>query len=134
MEHKDKKLNQLVDRLMDNDALESPSIDFTSRVMQKLNAETENKAFVYRPLISKPVWFLLTTAFIILVAYIYFNEPSSNSGWFNTLNLRPFKETTFGSLNLKFTKTGMYAMLLLAIMIGIQIPLLKNYYNKRLEF
>ena len=134
MEHKDETLGALVDKLMDNDALESPALDFTAKVMELIEAETVSKAIVYKPLISKPVWTLLGAALIALVAYIYMYGANSSSGWLDTLDFSLLPKNPLAGIDLGFSKSAMYAVVLFAVMMGIQIPVLKHYFNKRMGF
>ena len=58
-ENVDKHIEKLVDKAMKDSVLETPSFDFTSKVMQHVTATSKSKATVYEPLISKKVWFVV---------------------------------------------------------------------------
>lgn len=128
MKQDEKKIENLIDQLMTNDSLEQPSIDFTKIVMSKVEAVSNSTATVYKPLISKSVWFIILGSYVALVAYIYLKEPITNNGWFKRF------EWSGVTPNLNFSSAVIYAFVLLAMMVGVQVPLLKHYFNKRMAF
>lgn len=132
MEKDEKRIEAVIDRLMANQTLEQPSLDFTDNVMFKV--EAISAATVYKPLIPKYIWFIIFGSFVALVGYIYFNDPLISNGWtdrfnFTNSSINPLQNVSFG-----FSKTLMYAMVFLAITVSIQIPLLKHYFSKRMVF
>lgn len=133
MERDEKKIEELIGKLMSADTLEKPSIDFTDKVMSKVEAVSNSTITKYKPLISKPIWFIIAGGFIALVAYIYLKEPATNSSWLDRIDLsnvsNPLEQISFN-----FSTSLMYAVVFLAIMFSIQVPLLKHYFNKRMTF
>jgi len=131
MERDEKKIEAFIDKLLSNEVLEQPSFDFTDKVMSKV--ESIPSVTVYKPLITKSVWTFLILGFVVLVGYVILKEPSGNNSWIDRLNLssvsNPLENIAFN-----FSKTLTYAMVLLTIMLGIQIPLLKHYFNKRMAY
>ena len=134
MEGDEKKIETFIDKIMSADSLEQPSLDFTDKVMTKVEAISSSTATVYKPLISKPVWYIIIGSFVALVGYIYLKEPVINNGWFNRFELSNFSINLLENVSFDFSKTLMYAVVLLAIMVSIQVPLLKHYFNKRMAF
>lgn len=134
MEAEDKKIEDLINKLMADDSLEQAPINFTDKVMSKVEAISKSKTIVYKPLISKPVWFIIIGSFIALVGYIILNKPSSNNTWLNRFDLSNVSLNVFENISVNFSSTLMYAVVLLAIMVSIQVPLLKHYFNKRMSF
>ena len=89
---------------------------------------------VYKPLISKSIWILIALGFITLIGYLIFGTTSQESEALFTINFdvlfnNRFTETLSA---MKFSDTLMYAVVSLGIMLFIQIPLLKNYFDNRL--
>ncbi|WMI69769.1 hypothetical protein [Mangrovimonas sp. YM274] len=129
----DKELEQLVEKFMGNVPTESPSFGFTSKVMQEINQLSVSKRIAYKPLIPKAVWWLLSAGLCALVFYIV-NAPSQSTEWASSL---PFEHIKIPKLNvlsgIKFSQSTMYGMAMLAIMVLVQIPLLKHYFNNRLK-
>ena len=134
MERDEKKIEAFIDKLMSADSLEQPSLDFTDKVMSKVEAISSSTATVYKPLISKSIWYIIIGSFVALVGYIYLKEPVINNGWFNRFDLSNFSINPLENVSFNFSKTLIYAVVLLAVMVSIQIPLLKHYFNKRMAF
>jgi len=134
MERDEKKIEAFIDKLMSADSLEQPSLDFTDKVMSKVEAISSSTATVYKPLISKSIWYIIIGSFVALVGYIYLKEPVINNGWFNRFDLSNFSINPLKNVSFNFSKTLIYAVVLLAVMVSIQIPLLKHYFNKRMAF
>ena len=133
MENDNKKIVALIDNLMSADSLEQPSQNFTDNVMSKIDSISNASATVYKPLISKPVWFLILGSFVALVCYIYFKEPAVDSGWFDRFDLSNVSINPLENVSFHFSKTLIYAVVFLAIMVSIQVPVLKHYFNKRMS-
>ena len=134
MGNDEKKIEVFIDQLMSEDVLEKPSLDFTNNVMFKVEALANSKATVYKPLISKPVWFVILGSFLALVGNIYLKEPVTNSEWINRFDISIVANNLFGNFSVNFSSTLMYAFVFLALMVSIQVPLLKHYFNKRMTF
>jgi hypothetical protein len=134
MEKGEKKIEAFIDKLMSADRLEQPSLDFTDKVMLKVEAISNSTATVYKPLISKSIWYIIIGCFVALIGYIYLKEPVINNGWFNRFDLSNVSLNPLENVSFNFSKTLMYAVVLLAIMVSIQVPLLKHYFNKRMAF
>ncbi|MDO1499963.1 hypothetical protein Q2T40_07450 [Winogradskyella maritima] len=129
-----KKLDDFVDRLMKNDGLEKPSDAFMDNLMAKIEAQPAKSATVYKPLISKPVWALVFTAVLGIVAYTILNDSSGDSQILNALDVSQYSFNPFKNFNLEFSQTIMYSAVLFALMVGVQVGVLKNYFNNRLNF
>lgn len=132
MEHETKKLEQLIKNLMSNDTIEQPSIGFTDKVMNIVTTTVPkpSEVIIYKPLISKTVWFTIFISFAVLVVFIYYNQSGMTGGWLDSYKgnvINPFHGIEFS-----YSKSVMYAFLTFALMVGIQIPLLRHYFNKRM--
>jgi len=134
MEKDDRRIEDLVNKLMKADSLEKAPIDFTDTVMSKIEALSESKAIVYKPLISKYVWWLIASSFVALVGYILFKQPNNTISLSERYNLPEVSLNPLEGLSFDFSSTLMYATVLFAIMVSIQIPLLKQYFNNRLSY
>ena len=134
MESDEKKIEAFIEKLMSVDTLEQPSVDFTDMVMTKVEAVANSQATVYKPLIPKAVWFLIIGGFITLVGYLTTNESEVNSSWLNRFDWSKVSLNLFENVSSNLSSTLMYAVVLLAIMISIQVPLLKYYFSKRITF
>lgn len=128
----DKHIEKLIDHLMKDAALEAPSFDFTAKVMSQVTVAKTSNVTTYQPLISKKVFIAIFGSLTILIAYVLLNsDPATNSRLINLnynllANYNPVK-------TLGFSNITTYTVVLTAIMLCIQIPLLKNYYDSKFE-
>ena len=130
-ENADKGLDSLSRKVIGKSAIESPSFDFTKRVMSQINALSSSSVTTYVPLISKKVWALIATVFAGIVWLTRSGASKEKSSWVSNLDLDYEFVSPFATLEL--SQTVVYAVLLFAIMFCIQIPLLKHYFNKRFD-
>lgn len=130
MKESDKNIENLIDKMMAENTLESPSIDFTSKIMSQVLAVEKRKIKAYKPLISKSTWIFIGLNLIALTIYsIFTNNDVSN---FEIVKLYTDKASTLFS-GIYFSKNILYAILVVPFMFLIQIGLLKNYFDKKYE-
>ncbi|TBV27549.1 hypothetical protein DMZ43_00375 [Meridianimaribacter sp. CL38] len=135
-ENENKYVEAFTDKVLKDTKLESPSFDFTDAVMSQVEAIQYSKATRYKPLISKPVWVVISIGFLSFVAYLLFQKNTkSSSEWFTNIDFSLIFDNALAKLfsNLQFSNIFVYAMLLFAIMLCVQISWLKNYFDKRLS-
>ncbi|GGG53926.1 hypothetical protein [Bizionia arctica] len=132
-ENVDKYIEKLVDKAMKDSVLESPSFDFTSLVMQQVTAKS--KVTVYEPLISKKVWFAVFASVIALILFVLLSADTQQNSWFITKDFNLISKLKFSNpfSGFKLGTTTMYGIMLLSMMVCIQIPMLKSYFDKRLN-
>lgn len=128
-ENVDKHLEHLADKVMKQSTLETPSFDFTSKVMSSIELANHSINTTYTPLISKPVWALIVAGFIGFVASIFVMNKPETSNWFD------FDNNQFSNIlsGIQPSQIATYGIVLLGFMMLVQITFLKNYFNKRLE-
>lgn len=131
----EKQMEALVSKMMKEVKLEKTSSDFTSQVMAQVLDIKLSKATVYKPLISKWVWYTILATITVLVIYLSFNNVQASSTWFDAYNFELLPKFSFLKLftSLHFSKTTIYASVLLTLMLFIQIPIIKHIMNRRLE-
>ncbi|PIF32218.1 hypothetical protein CLU81_2736 [Flavobacterium sp. 9] len=130
MKESDKNIENLIDKMMSENTLESPSIDFTSKIMSQVLVAEKSKIKAYKPLISKTTWIFIGISLIALTAYsIYSNNGISNFGIDKTYSDKA--SALFSGIH--FSKNIMYALLIVPFMILIQIGVLKNYFDKKYQ-
>lgn len=134
MEQDDKRIEDLVNKLMTADSLEQAPLDFKDKVMAKVDALSNSTATVYKPLIPKYILWLIGTGFIAIIGYLIFKQPTGNSTLSERLNLPEISFNPLEGLSFEFSNTLMYAMVLFAVMLSVQIPILKQYFNNRLSY
>lgn len=132
MNESDKNIENLIDKMMAESTLESPSIDFTSKIMDQVLAAEKSKIKAYQPLISKTTWIFMAAGLTVLIAYSLYSNNGTSDLETPQLYLHLDKATTLFS-GIHFSKNILYALLIVPIMILIQIGVLKNYFDKRYE-
>jgi hypothetical protein len=129
-ENEHKNIEQFVDKVMKETPLESPSPDFTPRVMANVLEVNKRNATVYKPLISKRGWLSIIAA----IAYFIINGTQSavQPGSFDLSGKSFFKSFTDSHL-FQFSTITAEVIIFSTILIFIQITLLKSHLNKRFE-
>lgn len=133
MKESDKNIEQLIDKMMAEDKLQSPSFDFTSKIMAEVHVIEEKKLKAYKPLISKPIWISIGIASALLVIYVsLFSVSESNIEIEQVGKLYSDRMSTAFS-GIHFSKNILYAILILPVMILVQVGILKNYFDKKYQ-
>lgn len=134
-ENVDKHLEKLTRKVMSTSTLESPSFEFKSNVMAKIEATRVSSATRYTPLISTRVWIFIGIALVAILLYIVFGDVTVTAGWLSQIGIERFFNYEFSSpiSNLNVPTTLLYAVVFFGVMLTIQIPLLKRYFNQRLH-
>ncbi|MDP2688378.1 MAG: hypothetical protein Q8O62_14255 [Aequorivita sp.] len=130
-ENETKQIEHLVAKAMQKSTLETPSFQFTDRVMEALQAQ-QSAVTRYRPLFPKYIWVAIAAIVAGFTAYIWFLvQPSPLN--FPTLSFDFIKNNSLAQEVAAFTpsKITVYAVLLLALMLCVQVPMLKSYFDKR---
>ncbi|MDN3724807.1 hypothetical protein QRD02_10465 [Aequorivita sp. SDUM287046] len=131
-EHETKELEQLIAKAMQKSTLEKPSLQFTDNVMAALIASHRTSAIVYRPLIPKYIWVAIGVGIFGITAYLWFLlQPAPLN--LPALSLDFMENNPISKEVSAFTvsKITVYAFLLLALMLCVQIPMLKRYFDKQ---
>lgn len=126
-----KQIEHLVAKAMQKASMEIPSVQFTNRVMEALHAQ-QSAVTSYRPLFPKFIWVAIAALIVGITGYIWFlAEPGS-------LDLPSFsfafmKNNVISKEVAAITipKITSYAVMLLAVMLCVQIPMLKRYFDGR---
>ena len=134
-ENADKHLDDLSRKVIGKSAVESPSFEFTQTIMSEIKALGTSRETTYVPLISKPIWLLIGIGIVAVICYIIFGSSNTETTWFGSLKLDryvDFKITdAFSSFDV--SPTMLYIALLFAVMLAIQIPILKHQLDKRFK-
>ena len=133
-ENVDKYLEDLTEKVIKDRSIESPSFNFTDKVMSQVNTVNESKTLVYKPLISKTTWVLIAIGFLAIMLYLLlFETQTEPSGWLHKINFGVLSSKEISFPSFKVSKTLMYAVVLFGVMFSIQIPFLKHHFDKRLK-
>ena len=136
-ENANKYLDQITEKLFTEQPLESPSSDFSSKVMVRVEGLQNETVTVYKPLISKAGWFIIITGFLAVVVFVYLSgNGTETSGWFNTLNVNILFQNKASHIWAQWhiPDTLLYPTLFLSLLVWIQVLFVKNYCKKRMQF
>ena len=130
--NKDKDLEKFVDNLMKQASLESPSPEFTTKLMSTVLSSEMDKATVYKPLISKSAWFIILGGFVALITSFLYSADSKADSFFKSTALVEKTDILLKNLAVvKLSSISLYAVVLLIVMLFIQIVFLKNYFSSK---
>lgn len=135
-ENADKYLDELSQKLMNKSSVEQPSLDFTQKVMSQIEDVKISSVTTYVPLISKRIWFVIVILLVAISSYLaFFGTFNNDNTWISQLRFDRLSEYSIPNpmANVEFSQTLFYAFLLFAIMMCVQIPILKHYFDKRFE-
>ncbi len=134
-EIEDKNTKQFVDKIMKETSLESPSRDFTSKVMANVLAIGKSNVTEYKPLISKTGWILIFGGIIGTVVYFLTNNIPQSEGqpWSSAFSGKSLIKALTDLHLFQFSGITINIIVLSTLLMFIQITLLKNHLNKRLE-
>jgi hypothetical protein len=123
-------LEKLVDKMMRETALESPSFDFTSKIMSKVALKKVSQATQYKPLISKTTFVILFGVLVVFYVLLLRYGNWESSSWLDAMRHRSFYPNNFWS-GFSISKITVYSIVISMIMFCIQIPFLKNHFNRK---
>ncbi|MDO9613686.1 MAG: hypothetical protein Q7J86_04085 [Bacteroidota bacterium] len=111
------KLDKQFEQLMKGISIDSPSQDFSLKVMERLQAEAvvQQHSLVkdYQPVISKRTWIILIAAFVFLMVYITVSSPATTQvkepGFWSAISGSLQKINTSGASSLWQSATGLFA-------------------------
>lgn len=131
-----KHIDSLVEKVVKESSLESPSLDFTSNIMSQIEAVLQNEITVYEPLISKRVWLAISILVIGSLSYGILGNGLESLGWFDNIDYSIISNNKVTEVisGITFSKTLMYAVGLCGLLFFIQIPMMKHYFDKQLEY
>lgn len=130
---KDKNLEKLIDQLMEEVSLESPSVDFTVKVLEEVEQVATSK-IKYKSLIPKKVMvFVLAGLALLLWFTVSWNGNLGEDGSLlaSYLNDAGVWATELLS-RFSFSRTFGYSIAAIGAMVCFQSLLLKRYFANRL--
>ena len=132
MDKEDHKTDIFIKKIVKEAGLEGPSLDFTTKVLAKVNAKNQiSTVTTYRPLISRS--YLLALAVVlasIFVSFLMFGSTTTELEWIEIKvmeYLGPLSNT-FSSVTI--APTYLYAALGLLFFLYVQIYFLKRYADR----
>lgn len=131
-EQQKKELETFVDKVMGETSLESPSPDFTEKLMTKIEAQSQQQVFVAQPLLPRKLLTFLFLGFVGGFIYLLMTYGlDSNQGWFKNIEWNlDFSNTWRWMEGYTASKVTLYAVLLFGVLFFVQIPWLKRYLDQ----
>ncbi|WJS95873.1 hypothetical protein NYQ10_05310 [Flavobacterium johnsoniae] len=130
MKEEDKNIENLIEKMMADDTLQSPSADFTSNLMSQILVAEKAKIKPYKPLISITTWIFIGVALALLIAYNVFFAGTQNNLEMGKSYTDKISTVVSG---IHISKTLLYAILIVPFMVLIQVGVLKNYFDKKYQ-
>jgi len=121
MEKPSKDVQKLTQNWVNEVGVEQPSPSFVNDVMKRIELNTA-KSGVYKPLVSKKAWVLVTTVVIggIILLFLY---PTGEPSYVQAKLLEEVSKVKNPFRGVEISKTLMYAVGCLALFL-IQVPFL----------
>jgi hypothetical protein len=133
----DKKLDVFLKQILQETALEQPSVHFTEGVLDKIEQQqVEVQHVLYQPIISKKIWVLIVMI-IGLTLYLSINGINSEIFALQYSFLNKGSELKLHSLLPNFTSSNIviYATMAVGFFVLIQVYWLKkNWSDKQVVF
>lgn len=129
----DKNIEDFTKYIMNEAEVETPSADFLNNVMDSVKLESElSSSKVYKPLISKSAWVIITLVFVALSLFILTGN-SQTSTLLSKLDLSFFDKLPSFNLfeRIHFSTTFTFTFILFSILVVFQLYVIKNYFNKQ---
>lgn len=129
----DKKLDEFTGKLLRDFSLETPSFDFTTKVMSRVEGLPSSTATIYKPLISKKSWSVLAVFIVGIFSYLFFGDVQMENSWasYKILDLLPEMDSVTLP-DYQISNVFLYGVVGFTFFMGVQIFMLKNHFNKRL--
>ena len=103
--------------------------------MSQIKALEMDSVTMYKPLISKTGWTVISIILLGVILYAIFGSNPEGSGWLSTVDLSVlsnFKLTNLLS-GVTIPKTVTYGVVLFGLMLSVQVLFLKRHFNKQFE-
>lgn len=129
----DKKLDEFTEKLLKDFSLETPSFDFTTQVMSKVEALVDSQVTEYKPLISNRIWVVLAMLVLGAFSFLILGDVQMESTLLSAI--QSDIKSNLQVLNLpdfEISNVFLYAVIGFTFFISLQILLLKNHFDKRL--
>jgi hypothetical protein len=131
-ENKNNQLENFTDHIMKGTALESPSADFTSKVMFHALAAPKSNVTIYKPLISKSVFAGIFGCFVAAFICLPDNATPQANRWLSDIySILMGNQTHLFAF--EFSEIATYAVVFATLVLFVQIFLLKQHFERQIE-
>jgi len=128
--NEDKHIEKLIDKMMKDQTLETPSFDFTSKVMNQVLESKKDSVFTYKPLLSKQTSFIILSIVIGIVIYAVFSNASISEKWTLPIDFSDIYKNKCSQM-LNFSTITTYSTVVGTIMLLLQVYYLRNHFANR---
>ena len=130
-----KEIDAFAKKYVNEIPAESPSIDFTSNLMDKINEfQAVKEKITYKPLISKKGWFCILAT---VITAVLISVKSSKDELFTLpeMNFSFIEKINFSGLfeNIQVSNSTLYLAITFSALVFIQIFYLKGVFEKRIN-
>lgn len=132
--NKEKKLDDIIRKSVKEIGLESPSADFTKTLLSKIDASTQKEtATVYKPLISKAGWGVLSVILIAISGLAVYGNMDTNLAWLEKMNIGalPKLQLMDALPDLAVSNIFFYGLLIFGLFALIQLVLFKQRLDRQ---
>lgn len=134
-EASERELEKLAGKIFRDDTLNVPSLDFTSKVMSRIEVARHHSITAYVPLISRKVWGILGLGLLGTFLFSFLTEDQNKVGiWYNNFELPQFQLPNILDRlpAIPISDTLVYGILAFTLFLYVQIFILKKYMDGRL--
>lgn len=129
----DKNIEEITKYIIKEAKVETPSADFLNKVMDSVRLESElSLSRMYKPLISKSAWVLISIVFVALSIFILTGAPQTPT-IFSKIDVSFLDKLP--SINvferIHFSNTFTFSFILFSVLVLFQLVAIKNYFNKQ---
>jgi len=129
MKENDKDIEQLIGKVMKEHVLQEPSFDFTSKVMARVTVQP--KAVRYEPLISRAGWATIFGSIFATCIYMFSGTAPQPTQYDLDVSFLYNNKVSEALAGTHFSEAAMYAAMVVAFLVLIQIPLLKKHFGRK---
>ncbi|WP_353778158.1 hypothetical protein [Winogradskyella sp. 3972H.M.0a.05] len=129
----DKHYDDLAKKIITSVDLDKTSPSFTDNLMSKIEALPLKSSLTYKPLISKPMLYLIGIGFVAFIIFMVQSSETTSLGWLDGFDMSFLSEFSMGDMfeEITISKTAMYSVVLFGAMLWVQIGLLKRRHDSQ---
>ncbi|MBT8183971.1 MAG: hypothetical protein KJN76_03955 [Eudoraea sp.] len=132
--NKERKLEDIIRKSVKEAGLESPSADFTASLLSKIEASAQQaSATVYKPLISKAGWAVMSVVVVALIIFALYQKLDIQLAWLEKMNMATLPKIQFTDAlpTLAMSNIFLYSLLIFGVFVVIQMVLLKKRLDRQ---
>lgn len=131
-----KKLEDFIKKSVKEIGYDSPTVDFTDKVLAKVRAKAETKTETlpeYRPVLSKKAWAAILALVAIVSGLVIFNDTGLNNGWLSRLDTLFAFDWSIPIPHISISNTLLYGLLIGTFFVLVQVLMIKQFLDRRYQ-